>query len=141
MKMARWLSLSMLGLALFPRVAMPCGLCHEDDRSAVYSYEAVQKAKADPARLEFAVFKIIGPLPKSTVERLTQWLSSRPGVDPSTVKISATQKSMGLVWERARSKDAMLADLARDFPELKVHALVYEDQPDPYGRSPNSPQR
>ncbi|HEX5035518.1 MAG TPA: hypothetical protein VFW62_13640 [bacterium] len=125
MKKLRWLALSVLGFALFPRAVWPCGLCHEDDRSAVYSYEAVQKVKADPAQLEFAIFKISGPLPKSTVERLTQWLSSRPGIDPSTIKISSTQKSMGFVWERARSKAALLADLGRDFPELTVHALAY----------------
>ncbi|MCC6272080.1 MAG: hypothetical protein IT572_01315 [Deltaproteobacteria bacterium] len=116
-----------LGLTLAPRAARPCGLCHEDDRSAVYSYEAVQKVKADPARLEFAVFKIVGPLPKATVDGLTQWLSARPGVDAATIKISATQKSMGFVWERAGSKAALIADLAKAFPELKVHALVYDD--------------
>ncbi|MCC7343814.1 MAG: hypothetical protein IT573_02670 [Deltaproteobacteria bacterium] len=116
-----------LGLTLAPSAARPCGLCHEDDRSAVYSYEAVQKVKADPARLEFAVFKVVGPLPKATLDRLTQWLGARPGVDAATIKISATQKSMGFVWERSGSKPALIADLAKAFPELKVHALVYDD--------------
>jgi hypothetical protein len=120
------IGLCLFALGLAPRAALPCGLCHEDDRSAVYSYEAVQKVKAEPARLEFAVFKIVGPLPKATVERLTQWLGTQPGVDPATIKISATQKSMGFVWERVRSKEALLVDLSREFPELKVHALTYD---------------
>lgn len=121
------LILPVLGLLLAPGMALPCGLCHEDDRAAVYSYEAVQKVKADPARLEFAVFKIVGPLPKATVERLTQWLGARPGVDSGTVKISITQKSMGFVLEKSVSKEALIEGLRKDFPELKVHALTYEN--------------
>lgn len=120
------LLLPLFALSLMPRTAKPCGLCHEDDRAAVYSYESVQKVKADPTHLEFAVFKIIGPLPKATVDRLTQWLSARPGVDKTTIKISTTQKSMGFVWEKAVSKDALLGDLNKEFPELKIHALSYD---------------
>ncbi|MFO1462596.1 MAG: hypothetical protein U1F66_02390 [bacterium] len=126
--MAPWLfgALAVAG-ALAPAVSLACGLCHEDDRSAVYSYAAVQKVKADPARLEFAVFKIIGPLPKDTVERLNRWLAARKGIDPATIKISSSQKSMGFVWEKAGSKEALLADLQKEFPDLKAHALSYED--------------
>jgi len=121
-----WLAALVTAMAVVPAVARPCGLCREDDRSAVYSYQAIQKVKANPELLEFAVFKVLGPLPPETVPRLTQWLQARPGVDSETVKISTSQHSMGFVWKKSGSKDTLIADLRRDFPELQVHVRHYE---------------
>lgn len=120
---------ALLALSVFflnIRPAFPCGLCHEDDRSAVYSYEAVQKTKAQPDKLEFAVFKVIGPLPASTIEKLNAWLKAQKGVDPSTLKISAQQKSIGFVFEKAFSKEVLIGNLQKNFPELQVHILKYD---------------
>src|SRR4030095_9043948 len=100
------------------RHAAPCGLCHEDYLSAVYSYEAAEKAKAKPDQLEFTVLKIEGPLAQATLGRLHQWLQKRKGIDSTTVKISAPQKSAGFVFEKRYSKDSLTADLERDFSEL-----------------------
>ncbi|HKX12371.1 MAG TPA: hypothetical protein VJP40_04395 [bacterium] len=118
---------ALLAALLLPRMALPCGLCHEDNRAAVYSYEAMKKVKADPQRLEFAVFKLTGPLPKAGIERLQLWLGQRPGIDKETIKISSQQKSMGFVWEKSHSKPDLILELQRQFPDLKVHSLVYED--------------
>lgn len=123
----RLLALAVVAAGLSPRLALPCGLCHEDNRAAVYSYEAMKKVKADPSRLEFAVFKIVGPLSKPSVDRLTLWLGQRPGVDRETVKVSVHQKSMGFVWEKSHSKADLILELQKQFPELQVHAIVYED--------------
>jgi hypothetical protein len=109
----------------FSRAVFACGLCHEDDRSAVYSYEAVQKAKAQPDKLEFVVLKVTGALPSPTVDLLSQWLKARAGVDPETVKISAAQKSIGLVMKRTRSKETLAGDLQKDFQGLRFHVLPY----------------
>lgn len=120
-----YLAAMLLSTVLF-RPVYACGLCHEDDRAAVYSYAADQKAKAQPDQLEFAVLKVVGPLPASTVQHLTSWLGARKGVDPSTIKISAPQKSIGFVFEKTESKDSLLADLNKQFPELKIHFLKYD---------------
>lgn len=104
---------------------MGCGLCHEDNRSAVYSYEAVQKAKAQPDKLEFAVFKIIGPLDAATAQKLQQWLQSKKGIDAATVKISTAQKSMGFVMEKSISKESLIAELESGFSSLQFHPLKY----------------
>lgn len=95
--------------------AYPCGLCYEDNRAAVYSYEAMEKVKADPDRFEFVVIKVQGALPKKTAGLLTQWLLEREGVDPQTVKISALQKSIGFVLEKTCSKEELISDLSKDF--------------------------
>ena len=92
-----------------------CGLCYEDNRAAVYSYEAMEKVKAAPDRLEFLVIKVKGPLPQETVRLLTLWLTGREGVDPQTVKVSALQKSIGFVFEKAYSKTKLIDDLSKDF--------------------------
>ena len=103
--------------------ASPCGLCREDNRAAVYSYEADQKVKADPERLEFVVLKVTGPLPRETVASLISWLAERGGVDSSTLKVSASQKSIGFVFEKKYSKEALILDLAKNFPPLSFRPL------------------
>ena len=105
--------------------ASPCGLCREDNRAAVYSYEADQKVTADPERLEFVVLKIKGPLPRETVASLMKWLAGRGGVDPSTVRVSAFQKSIGFVLEKKYSKEALVLDLAKNFPLLSFRPIDY----------------
>lgn len=110
---------------VFDRAGWPCGLCHEDNRAAVYSYEAMEKVKANPDKLEFVVVKIKGPLPQQNIEHLIQWLSERVGVDPPTVKISSLQKSIGFVFEKAHSKEKLIADLSKDFTDLIFQILRY----------------
>jgi hypothetical protein len=107
--------------------AWPCGLCHEDNRAAVYSWEAAQKVAAAPERLEFVVLKLLGPLPPKRADETAAWLKTRAGVDPATVKVSALQKSAGFVFERAGDKAALLSAMKQAFPELSLHVLRYED--------------
>jgi hypothetical protein len=109
----------------FSQAAYPCGLCREDDRSAVYSYEAVQKAKAQPDKLEFVVLKVAGVLSAPITDKLAQWLKARPGVDPETVKISTAQKSIGLILEKSQSKEALVGELQNEFPGLRFHVVPY----------------
>ncbi|HEX5037860.1 MAG TPA: hypothetical protein VFX30_11940 [bacterium] len=107
--------------------AWPCGLCHEDNRAAVYSWDAAQKVAASPDKLELVVLKLLGPLPQARADELVSWLSLQAGVDASTVKASALQKSVGFVHEKARDKEALLSAMRKAFPELSLHILKYED--------------
>jgi hypothetical protein len=75
--------------------------------------------------LEFVVLKVTGALPAPTAERLAQWLKARPGLDPEAVKISTTQKSIGLLMERTQSKEALVGDLQKEFQGLRFHVLQY----------------
>jgi hypothetical protein len=102
-----------------------CGLCHEDNRSAVYSYEAAEKAKAQPDKLEFAIFKVTGPLDPATAQKIQQWLVGKKGIDATTVKVSTSQKSMGFVMEKSISKDGLITELESGFPGFKFHSLKY----------------
>ena len=98
--------------------AFPCGLCREDARAAVYSYEAMQKVTAEPERLEFVVLKITGAVSQKTAGQISQWLTERSGIDPDTVKISTFQKSAGFVLEKKDSKEELVSDLSEDFAGL-----------------------
>src|SRR5262245_44325229 len=113
-------------LLLIHSAAYPCGLCREDYFSSVYSYEAVERAKANPDTLEFMVLKIEGPLPEATLRRLNRWLQKRKGVDATTVKISAHQKSVGFIFEKRFSKDFLMGDLERAFPALNFEVLLHQ---------------
>lgn len=112
---------------MFARTASPCSLCHEDNRAAVYSWDAAQKVAAAPDKLEFVVLKALGPLPQSTADAITAWLKMRAGVDPATVKVSALQKSIGFVFENSKDKEALVSDMAKAFPALSLHVLKYEE--------------
>lgn len=105
-------------LVPFSGPAWPCGLCHEDNRAAVYSWKAMQKVNAAPRKLEFVVLKVKGALPPATADQLTSWIEKREGVDPATVKVSTLQKSIGFVFEKSLSKDDLLAALSQEFPKL-----------------------
>lgn len=97
----------------------PCGLCHEDDRAAVYSYESMEKVRLGPERLEFLVMKVMGsfdPLAPELVEKLQDWLAKRQGVDAASVIISPNQRSIGFVFEKVYSKGTLLRDLNQAFP-------------------------
>ncbi len=107
------------------RTAFPCGLCYEDNRAAVYSYASMQKVEKNREKLEFVVIKIKGPAPVQTVADLHHWLEERKGVDPSTIKISTLQKSIGFVLEKSFPKEELLAALARDFRNLSFKILSY----------------
>lgn len=119
------ISLILSSLASLRHAAYPCCPYHEDCVSAVNSYEAMEKVKAQPDNLEFAILKIEGLLPQATLEELHQWLLNRIGVHSTTVKISASQKSAGFVFEKRCSKDSLTKDLERDFPELDFKMLQY----------------
>jgi hypothetical protein len=122
-----WIGILLFGFLYFAQMSQGicCGLCHEDDRAAVYSYEAVQKAKAQPDKLEFAVFKISGPLDPAATQKLQQWLQSKNGIDAGTIKVSTVQKSMGFVMEKSLSKASLIAELESAFPGFQFHALSY----------------
>ncbi|HSA59112.1 MAG TPA: hypothetical protein VLJ37_05445 [bacterium] len=107
--------------------AYPCGLCREDNRAAVYTWEAAQKVAAAPDKLEFVVLKVLGPLPQKRADEIASWLAQRAGVDPSTVKVSAFQKSVGFVFEKSRDKAGLVSEMKKSFPELSLHILTYED--------------
>jgi hypothetical protein len=108
--------------------AWPCGLCNEDNRAAVYSWEAAQKVDAAPDRLEFVVLKALGPLPQTTADAISAWLKLQPGVDASTVKVSTLQKSIGFVFEKAVAKEDLVSRMAKAFPALSLHILKYEER-------------
>ncbi len=105
-------------LSLAAKPLWACGLCHEDDRAAVYSYPAMQKVEAHPDQLEFVVIKISGPLTQLLVNRLEAWLKKQEGVDSETVKLALNQKAMGFVFKKSASFDALLAGLAKEFRKL-----------------------
>jgi hypothetical protein len=107
--------------------AYPCGLCHEDNRAAVYSWEATQKVAAAPDRLEFVVLKVLGPLSQKRADEIAAWLALQSGVDPATVKVAALQKSIGFVFEKSKDKPALVSGMKRNFPELSLHILRYDD--------------
>ncbi len=125
MPRSRWIVFGLLGAFLCPGRAWPCGLCREDNRAAVYSYEATQKVAADPKALEFVVLKVKGPLPSKTAEDLIRRLSERQGVDASTVKVSTLQKSIGFVFVKVHGIENLVADLSEGFPHL-VFSVVYQ---------------
>ncbi len=112
--------MSMIAVALWPQVSLACELCHEDARAAVYSYEAIQKVKENPDKLEFVVLKVKGTFSQDIVDSLREWLSQKNGVDPTTIKISTFQKSIGFVFEKNRSKEKLVSDLTQDFPSEEV---------------------
>ena len=113
-----------LWVLLAPNSAYPCGLCREDNRAAVYSYEALQRVKAHPDELEFVVIKMTGSLSAKTVDNLGQWLSWRRGVEATTLKISSLQKSMGFVYEKkTQDKQILLMELQETFPDLSFKIL------------------
>lgn len=103
--------------------AWPCGLCKEDNRAAVYSWDAAQKVDAAPDKLEFVVLKLLGPLPQARADAVAAWLSLQAGVDVSTVKVSTLQKSAGFAYEKGRDKAALLASMRAAFPELSLRVL------------------
>lgn len=107
--------------------AYPCGLCYEDNRAAVYSYEAVQKVKANPDKFEFIVLKIKGKLSQETADQIRRWLSERGEIDPTTVKVSTLQKSIGFVADKSFPKNSLLDELSRAFSPLTFELLPYDD--------------
>lgn len=113
--------------------AYPCGLCDEDNRAAVYSWEAEQKVAAAPDKLEFVVLKVSGPLPQRRADEIAAWLALRAGVDPATVRVSAFQKSIGFVFEKSGDEAGLVSEMKKAFPELSLHILKYE------GRKPSIP--
>lgn len=103
--------------------AWACNFCKEDNRAAVYSYEAVQKVQASPGRFEFVVVKIIGKLQPNDDKALEDWLKLKPGIDPDTVRISIHQKAIGFVLDITAAKKEIVRDLQRAFPELTFRVL------------------
>lgn len=103
-----------------------CGVCDEDDRSAVYNHEAMEKVRTNPDRLEFVVLKVQGSLRQDLPTTLETWLKKQEGVDPSTIKISVPQKSIGFVLDKKYSKEKLAVNLKKAFPQLSFHIHDYE---------------
>jgi len=119
---------SVLVVLLSAGAAWPCNYCKNDNRSAVYSYEAIRKVEAHPDKLEFAVLKIKGKLSPDAADGIQKWLMRRPGVDAATVKISSLQKSIGFVFEKSKNLDALVADLTKYFTPLRFEALDFDQK-------------
>ncbi len=106
--------------------ALPCGLCREDNRAAVYSYRAMLKVRAHPNQLEFVVLKVAGAFPRKTIGQLTFWLAQQSGLDAGTLKISSLQKSIGFVWIKSAPKKQLVSQLSEKFPSLIFQILAYD---------------
>lgn len=127
MKIVFFIFICLIILNLLSSPIHACGACYEDNLAAVYSYEAVEKAREHPEKLEFVVLKIEGSLPQQKADLLTRWCFEKRGIDVSTVKVSTEQKSMGFLFEKKKLSPAtLLGDLKKDFPDLSFKILPYE---------------
>ena len=112
-------------LVAVPQEGTTCGICYEDDRSAVYSFEAAQKAKADPEHFEFVILKVRGNLDDKAALKVVRWLMKRNGVTANTVKISTPQKSIGFLFEKRANLNHLIESMKQTFSPLNFHLRTY----------------
>ncbi|MDO8519546.1 MAG: hypothetical protein Q7T11_05225 [Deltaproteobacteria bacterium] len=105
--------------------AYACGACYEDNRAAVYSHEAAQKAEENPEKFEFVVVKVRGPLTPPDQKELKSWLSRRTGVDAATVAVSAMQQTIGFLFEKKFRREKLMVAFGESFPRHRFEILEY----------------
>lgn len=119
----------MLSLLASARPAMACGSCEEDDRASVYDHAIMHKALADPQRLEFVVIKVIGEWNAKMAQQVEQVLQRRPELDPTTIRISLSQHTIGAIFKRDYDRLALIEALQQQFPRLQLTLRNYEWPP------------
>lgn len=118
-----------LGLLASARPAAACGSCEEDDRASVYDHAIMQKALADPQRLEFIVIKVIGEWNAKVAQQVEQVLQRRPELDPTTITTSLSQHTIGVIFKRNYDRVALIEAVQQQFPRVQLTLRHYEWPP------------
>lgn len=121
--------MAMLSLLASARPAIACGSCEEDDRASVYDHAIMHKALADPQRLEFIVIKVIGEWNAKMAKQVEQVLQRRPEVDATSIKMSLSQHTIGVIFKRDFDRDALIEALQQQFPRMQFALRNYEWPP------------